>query len=37
MTGPELRPYGMKEFDVRDHDGYVIRFGEDAARTADER
>jgi hypothetical protein len=26
---PILREYGMKEMDVRDLDGYVIRFGED--------
>jgi predicted lactoylglutathione lyase len=26
---PDLKSYGMKEFDVRDLDGYVIRFGED--------
>lgn len=34
MTRPELRPYGMKEFDVHDQDGYVIRFGEDVPRAA---
>src|SRR5258708_37246238 len=26
---PELKSSGMKELDVRDADGYVIRFGED--------
>jgi catechol 2,3-dioxygenase-like lactoylglutathione lyase family enzyme len=29
ISAPELKSYGMKEFDVRDADGYVIRFGED--------
>jgi len=29
IGAPELKSYGMKEFDVRDADGYVIRFGED--------
>ena len=26
---PELKSYGMKEIDVRDLDGYVIRWGQD--------
>jgi hypothetical protein len=29
VSAPVLRAYGMKEFDVRDTDGYVLRFGED--------
>ena len=29
IDSPSLKPYGMKEFDVRDADGYVLRFGED--------
>jgi catechol 2,3-dioxygenase-like lactoylglutathione lyase family enzyme len=29
VSPPELKSYGMKELDVRDADGYVIRFGED--------
>jgi hypothetical protein len=29
ISAPELKPYGMKEFDVRDADRYVVRFGED--------
>lgn len=29
LEGPLLKEYGMKEMDVRDADGYVIRFGED--------
>jgi catechol 2,3-dioxygenase-like lactoylglutathione lyase family enzyme len=32
LSGPELKSYGMKELDVRDADGYVIRFGEDVPR-----
>ena len=27
VNAPELKSYGMKEFDVRDADGYVIRYG----------
>jgi uncharacterized glyoxalase superfamily protein PhnB len=30
LDAPTLKPYGMKEFDVRDADGYVLRFGQDA-------
>ena len=29
LHAPVLREYGMKEMDVADLDGYVIRFGED--------
>ena len=29
LTMPGLKEYGMKEMDVQDVDGYVIRFGED--------
>ena len=29
LQTPLLKEYGMKEMDVRDVDGYVIRFGED--------
>jgi len=29
LEAPLLKEYGMKEMDVRDIDGYVIRFGED--------
>ena len=29
VRAPQLKPYGMKELDVRDAYGYVIRFGED--------
>jgi len=29
LQAPQLKEYGMKEMDVRDADGYVIRFGED--------
>ena len=29
LQAPVLREYGMKEMDVADLDGYVIRFGED--------
>jgi uncharacterized glyoxalase superfamily protein PhnB len=29
MDAPVVKPYGMKEFDVRDADGYVLRFGQD--------
>ena len=29
LEAPRLKDYGMKEMDVRDGDGYVIRFGED--------
>jgi catechol 2,3-dioxygenase-like lactoylglutathione lyase family enzyme len=29
VSAPRIKPYGMKELDVRDADGYVIRFGED--------
>ncbi len=29
LQAPLLKDYGMKEMDVRDADGYVIRFGED--------
>jgi hypothetical protein len=29
VSAPELKSYDMKELDVRDVDGYVIRFGED--------
>ena len=29
LQAPLLKDYGMKEMDVRDLDGYVIRFGED--------
>jgi catechol 2,3-dioxygenase-like lactoylglutathione lyase family enzyme len=29
VRSPEHRPYGMKEFDVADPDGYVLCFAED--------
>jgi predicted lactoylglutathione lyase len=29
LTAPRLKDYGMKEMDVQDVDGYVLRFGED--------
>jgi hypothetical protein len=29
LQAPLLKEYGMKEMDVADRDGYVIRFGED--------
>ena len=29
LATPRLKEYGMKEMDVQDVDGYVIRFGED--------
>jgi hypothetical protein len=29
LAAPRLKEYGMKEMDVEDVDGYVIRFGED--------
>ena len=29
LAAPRLKEYGMKEMDVQDVDGYVIRFGED--------
>lgn len=29
LEAPSLKEYGMKEMDVQDADGYVIRFGED--------
>ena len=32
LQAPLLKEYGMKEMDVRDVDGYVIRFGEDIPR-----
>jgi uncharacterized glyoxalase superfamily protein PhnB len=34
VSAPVLRSYGMKELDVRDADGYVIRFGEDVPGSA---
>lgn len=34
VSDPQLKSYGMKEFDVRDADGYVIRFGEDVPGSA---
>jgi hypothetical protein len=34
VSAPVLRSYGMKELDVRDVDGYVIRFGEDVPVSA---
>jgi hypothetical protein len=33
ITRPQLQSYGMKEFDVRDRDGFVLRFGEDVPRS----
>src|SRR5947207_14427152 len=33
VAPPQLRIYGMKELEVRDHDGYVICFGEDVPGT----
>ena len=32
VRGPEHLPYGMKEFDVADPDGYVLCFAEDVGR-----
>ena len=29
LAAPRLKESGMKEMDVQDVDGYVIRFGED--------
>src|SRR5207247_750838 len=29
VSAPRIKPYGMKELDVRDAYDYVIRFGED--------
>jgi len=34
LSAPALKSYGMKEFEVRDADGYVIRFGEDVPASA---
>jgi catechol 2,3-dioxygenase-like lactoylglutathione lyase family enzyme len=34
VGAPQLKSYGMKELDVRDADGYVIRFGEDVPGSA---
>ena len=30
--GPEDMPYGMKEFAIRDPDGYLLSFGEELAK-----
>ncbi len=35
VSAPQLRIYGMKEFEVRDLDGYVLAFGQDMAGSAD--
>jgi uncharacterized glyoxalase superfamily protein PhnB len=32
IAPPQLKFYGMKEFEVRDDDGFVLRFGEDVPR-----
>jgi len=34
LGSPVLRTYGMKEFEVRDLDGYVLCFGQNAPATA---
>ena len=36
VSPPQLRIYGMKEFEVRDLDGYVLCFGEDVPGTGNQ-